>query len=369
MHIKRKKAASNRPLSQRGFTLLQVIIVVALISIITAFGTVGVVKGRAYMRLAGSARTFAGLAEKARSDSVRRHAMGGAMSNMQLLTTTSYSVTMDFDTNGVLDGSDTRTFNLDTNVSFDPNFVGTSITFDWRGRSITGQVTPVLVLSGPATGRALITISGSGDITMDGEGFPDGSIPDVALNGNPTGDIRPDPPPNPLPIGVVDPNATPTPVPSPTPTPDPNATPTPTPYPTPEPTPTPCGNQGANCRPSPTPTPVPTPTPTPAPSPSPSPTNPCTLSASRSSLTLANKATASLSLAVANAGGSTTVRLSGNTNSSHISVTLAPGQTGTVNGNGTVTFVVTMNGTNQHGVLTFTASSPCSLSRSVTVNP
>ena len=371
MHIKRKKAVSNRPLSQRGFTLLQVIIVVALISIITAFGTVGVVKGRAYMRLAGSARTFAGLAEKARSDSVRRHAMGGAMSNMQLLTTTSYSVTMDFDTNGVLDGSDTRTFNLDTNVSFDPNFVGTSITFDWRGRSITGQVTPVLVLSGPATGRALITISGSGDITMDGEGFPDGSIPDVALNGNPTGDIRPDPPPNPLPIGV----ASPTPVPSPTPTPDPNGTPyptpdpTPTPYPTPEPTPTPCGNQGVNCRPSPTPTPVPTPTPTPAPSPSPSPTNPCTLSASRSSLTLANKATASLSLGVANSSGITTVSLSGNTNSSHISVTLAPGQTGIVNRNGTVTFVVTMNGTNQRGVLTFTASSPCGVSRSVTVNP
>ena len=172
MHINRKKAVSNRPLGQRGFTLLQAIVVVALISIITAFGTVGVVKGRAYMRLAGSARTFAGLAEKARADSVRRHAMGAARSNMQLLTVTSYSVTMDFDTNGVIDGSDTQTFNLDTNVSFDPNFVGTSITFDWRGRSVTGQVTPVLVLSGPATGRALITISGSGDITMDGEGFP-----------------------------------------------------------------------------------------------------------------------------------------------------------------------------------------------------
>jgi len=99
---------------------------------------------------------------------------------------------MDFDTNGVIDASDTRTFNLDSNVTFDPNFVGTSISFDWRGRSVTGQVTPVLVLTGPATGRAIITISGSGDITMDGEGFPDTSIPDVTLNGNPTGDIRPD---------------------------------------------------------------------------------------------------------------------------------------------------------------------------------
>jgi hypothetical protein len=93
------------------------------------------------------------------------------------------------------------------------------------------------------------------------------------------------------------------------------------------------------------------------------------MSASRSSLTLVNKGTASLSLSVANAGGSTTVSLSGNTNPSHISVTLAPGQSATVNGNGTVTFVVTMNGTNQHGVLTFTASSPCGVSRTVSVNP
>ena len=369
MHINRKKAVSESPLGQNGFTLLQVIIVIALISILTAFGTIGVVKGRAHMRLAGSARTFAGMVEKARADSVRRHAMGAAMSNVQLATATSYSVTLDFDSNGVIDASDTRTFNLDTNVTFDPNFVGTSISFDWRGRSVTGQVTPVLVLSGPATGRALITISGSGDITMDGEGFPDGSIPDVTLNGNPTGDIRPDPPPNPLPIGVVDPNATPTPVPTQTPTPNPNATPTPypTPYPTPEPTPTPCENHGVNCRPTPTPTPVPTPTP--APSPSPSPTNPCTLSASPTSITLDNKGTASISLGVANAGGSTTVSLSGNTNSSHISVTLASGQTGTVSGSGTVTFIATMNGNNQTGVLTFTASSPCGVSRTVSVNP
>ena len=362
MHIKRKKAVSKRPLGQRGFTLLQVILVVALISILTAFGTVGVVKGRAYMRLAGSARTFAGLAEKARADSVRRHAMGAAMSNMQLINATSYTVTMDFDNNGVIDASDTRTFNLDTNVAFDQYSVGTSITFDWRGRSVTGQVNPILRLSGPATRAAIIMISGSGDITMDGEGFPDGMIPDLTLNENPTGDIRPDPPPNPLPIGVVDPNATPTPVPTPTPTPDPNATP----YPSPEPTPTPCENHGVNCRPTPTPTPVPTPTPAPTPSPTPA-AGACTLSASPTSLTLDNKATAPVSLSVANSSGSTTVSVS-NSNPSHISVTLAAGQTGTVSGSGTVTFIVTMNGANQHGELTFSASSPCSVSQTVTVN-
>jgi type II secretory pathway pseudopilin PulG len=364
MHINRKRAATNHPLNQGGFTLLQVIVVLALVGILSVFGAMGVVNARAHMRLAGSARTFAGLAEKARADSVRRHAMAGEMSNMQLLTLTSYSVTMDFDGNGVLDASDTRTFNLDTNVTFDPGFVGTSITFDWRGRLVTSQVNPVLLLTGPARDSAIITISGSGDITMNGEGFPDTSIPDVVLNGNPTGDIRPDPPPNPLPIGVVDPNATPTPVPTPTPTPDPNATP----YPTAEPTPTPCENHGVNCR-TPTPTPTPVSTPTPAPSPSPTPTaGACTLSASPSSLTIANRRSASVSLTVANSSGSTTVSFS-NTNASRISVTLAPGQSATVSGNGTVTFNVTVNGSNQHGVITFTASSPCNASQSVSVNP
>lgn len=365
MYINSNRATANLLVDQEGFTLLQVIVVVALISILSVFGAMGVVNARARMRLAGSARTFAGLAEKARADSVRRHAMGATMSNIQLLTTTTYSVAMDFDTNGLLDAYDTKTFTLETNVAFDPRFVGTSISFDWRGRSVTGQVNPVLVLSGPATGAALITISGSGDITMDSESFPDGSIPDVVLNGNPSGDIRPDPPPNPLPIGVVDPNATPTPVPTPTPTPDPNATP----YPTPQPTPTPCNNNGVNCRETPSPTPTPNPTPTPSASPSPSPgTGPCTLTASPTSLTIANKGTSSVNLTVGNSSGTTTVSMSSNTNSSHISVTLAPGVTGIVGSNGTVTFNVVVNGNNQKGVLTFTASSPCSQSASVNVN-
>ena len=366
MHINSKMAGTASTVDQRGFTLLQVIVMVALISVVTAFGAIGVVKARAHMRLAGSARAFAGFAEKARADSVRRHAMGASMATLQLLSITSYRVAMDFDRNGVLDAYDTQTFNLDTNVHFDPRFVGTLITFDWRGRSVTGQVTPVMILSGPASGAALITISGSGDITLDSESFPDGSIPVVVLNGNPTGDIRPDPPPNPLPAGTVDPNATPTPVPTPTPTPDPNATP----YPTPFPTPTPCNNNGVNCGPSPTPTPTPYPTPVPTPSPTPIPTTgPCTLTPSPTTLTIGNKGTRSVVLSVANASGTTTVTLSGNTNPAHISVTLAPGQTGTVtNGSGSVYFNVVVNGASQRGVLSFTASSPCSTSATVRVN-
>jgi type II secretory pathway pseudopilin PulG len=363
--ISKMRAATTR-IDQQGFTLMQMIIIVALVSVVTTFGAIGIVKARAHMRLARSARQFSTMAEKARADSVRRHAMDAAMANLQLLSTTRYSVTMDFDGNGVIDAYDTRTFDLEEGVTFAPGFVGTTITFDWRGRSVTGQVSPTMILfaatENPST--TLITVSGAGDITLDIESFPDGSIPDVALNGTPTGDIRQDPPPNPS--GTPGPGST-SPTPTPTPNPDPNATPMPTPLPTP----TPCTNNGVNCldtSPTPTPTPQPTLSPTPTPTPIPT-TGPCTLTASPSSLTLANRETASLALYVQNSSGTTTVSLSANSNTSHISVTPSPGQTGIVTGGaGTVTFNVVMNGANQVGTISFTASSPCSASTSVGVN-
>lgn len=370
MVIISKLRTATRRIDQQGFTLIQMIVIVALVSIVTAFGAIGVVNARAHMRLASSARRFSTLAEKARADSVRRHGMGGAMANLQLLSTTSYSVTMDFDGNGVIDGYDTQTFNLENDVTFAAGFVGTKITFDWRGRSVTGQVTPTMMLfdGTESNSTTLITISGAGDITLNIELFPDNSIPDVVLSGTPApaGDIRPDPPPNPT-AGAGSTSPTPT----PTPNPDPNATPNPTPYPTPVPTPTPCNNNGVDCRdttPTPTPTPQPSPGPTPGASPSPT-TGPCTLTASPSSLTLGNRATSSVALYVQNSSGTTTVSLSGNSNSSHISVTLAPGQSGIVTGGGgTVSFNVVVNGNNQQGTISFTASSPCSASASVGVN-
>ena len=363
MAVISKMQAATRGINQQGFTLIQMIVIVALVSVVTTFGAIGIVKARAHMRLASSARQFSTRAEKARADSVRRHAMGGARANLRLLSTTSYSVTMDFDGNGVIDAYDTHNYDLENDVTFPAGFVGTTITFDWRGRSVTGQVTLTMSLVDGTT--TLITISGAGDITLDIESFPDGSIPDVVLSGTPTNDIRPDPPPNPG--GTPGAGST---SPTPTPTPDPNATPTPTAYPTPTPTPDPCSNNGGNnCR-TPTPTPTPTPPPTPTPTPTPIPTTgPCTLTASPSSLTLVHTGTLSLVLSVQNSSGLTIVSLAGNSNTSHISVTLAPGQTGIVTGgSGTVTFNVVVNGSNEVGTISFTASSPCSASTSVGVN-
>src|SRR6266508_3834584 len=180
MAVISKMRGTTRRIDERGFTLIQLIIIVALVAVVTTFGAMGIANARAHMRLARSARQFSTMAEKARGDSIRRHAMDTAMANLLLLSTTSYSVTMDFDGNGVIDAYDTKTFNLENGVTFEPGFVGTRITFDWRGRSVTGHVEPTMSINGAIT---LITISGSGDITLDSERFPDGSIPDVVLSG------------------------------------------------------------------------------------------------------------------------------------------------------------------------------------------
>src|SRR5258708_5307908 len=62
------------PGREHGFSMIQVIVILALVSIVTAFGAIGVVNARAQMRLNSSVRQFASWAEKVRGDSVRRHA-------------------------------------------------------------------------------------------------------------------------------------------------------------------------------------------------------------------------------------------------------------------------------------------------------
>lgn len=70
---------------QRGFTVLQLIIILAIVSVVSSFAVVGIMKARAAVRLQNSARQFASYVERARSDALRRH----GMASVQLLTTTS----------------------------------------------------------------------------------------------------------------------------------------------------------------------------------------------------------------------------------------------------------------------------------------
>ncbi|HBB89593.1 MAG TPA: hypothetical protein DC047_18460, partial [Blastocatellia bacterium] len=171
-------------------------ITLAIIAIVTTFGILGIRTARAETRVQNSTRRFALYVEKARGDSIRRHAAPGSEAFVQTFGegTTTFNVRMDFDGSGTLQ---TRTFSLDSGVSF--NNVAQTATFDWRGRVVERLVFQII-----NEARSLpVDVSGSGDITVNDQVFSDDEIPGITLAAV-TNDVVPD--------------ATPTPTPTPTPT-------------------------------------------------------------------------------------------------------------------------------------------------------
>src|SRR5688572_29813634 len=281
--VKMKSTAKQ----QQGFTMTQMVITIAIIAVVSTFGVLGIRTARAEFRLQNSARLFASYVEKARADAIRRHAADGQESSIETGDpgSTSYAVTMDWG-NGFVE---TRTFNLEPGLSF--STAARRVTFDWRGRISEAWV--FQIHSDYLAKNLPVDVSGSGDITVGEQHFPDQLIPEVVVS-NVTGDVADS-------------------MPTPTPTPTPPATPTPTP-PGPEgpgdpnatPTPTPDvidldpgngngggsggGNGNGNPHPSPTPPPVPTPSAIPTP-----PTTQCVSALSPNSLDLSQSDTSNQS--------------------------------------------------------------------------
>jgi len=250
---------------QKGFTIIQMVITVAIIAIVTTFGVLGITTARAEFRQQSSARLFATYIEKTRADSIRRHAATGDESSIETFGpgTTTYAVSMDFGSGAV----ETRNFQLESGLTF--STAAKKVSFDWRGRISGAWV--FQVFSEQLAKSLPVDVSGSGDITVGEQHFPDQLIPPVEIS-QVTGDVDADVQPTPTPDAGSPPNpADPTPTPTATPTPTPNGNgngnggsgngngngnnPTPTPTPVATPTPTPIQDPGA----TPTPTPMPPP--------------------------------------------------------------------------------------------------------------
>ena len=110
---------------QSGFTLMQLVITVAVISVVSSLAVLGITRARGALRLSNSSRQFAAYVERTRADAVRRH----DQASVQMLTPSTYSVTMDFEGGG---SPSTQTSSLEDNVTFITSLQ--TISFDWRGR-------------------------------------------------------------------------------------------------------------------------------------------------------------------------------------------------------------------------------------------
>ena len=164
MSAKNRQTNANTPLdlvrSEKGFSILQMVITVAVASIVSTFAVINFVNTRQSLKLQNSVRQLAGYLEKARLDSIRRHA-NPVNSSVVFTSPTSYDVTMDFAGSGT---PTTRTFAFENGVEVFSNGLP-SVSFNWRGR--TSACTNRFAVKNSRGEQSEIDVSDAGDVTID----------------------------------------------------------------------------------------------------------------------------------------------------------------------------------------------------------
>ena len=321
----------------RGFSTLQLVITIAVMMIVTGFAVVGITRARDHVRLINSARQFAAYVERARADSVRRHAGPANAATVSVLDNNTYAVIMDWDGFGAVS---TRNFDLEQNVRFTTI---KTIAFDWRGRIPREESFGFE----NGTNSVNVHVTGSGDVTFDTEQFFDESVPPATLTG-PGGSVLPEP-------GATPGSGSGSPSPSPgaSPTATAGASPTPTADPNVSPTP--------NASPTPTANASPTATVEASPSPNASPTSQtCALNAP-DALTIVSDGSATVSVNRTNATGTGTITAT-SSNSGQIQVSPA---SRTVSGTAAGSFTITVK--KNSGSITFSSTGCTSKTVEITV--
>ena len=154
--------------STAGVSVLELLIVMAMIAVISGFAFMQIARARQLMVRANAAQQLAGYLEKARVDSVRRRPTNTAeMAQVSIVNANFYSVTIDSDGNGTLNAPQVIRLPSDTDLQFNGAFPRT-IYFNWRGRTVDSSnniVTPTAITIFSASSAAdstTINISDTG---------------------------------------------------------------------------------------------------------------------------------------------------------------------------------------------------------------
>lgn len=144
----------------RGFSLLQLMVTLAVVGIVVSMVILGVRSTRASMRLNAAARNFAQTLERARLDAIRRH----DVATVTFLDSATYEVSMDFNNTGTRQA---RQFTLDSSLTASADASGNypSVGFDWRGR--TSQCSTSFQFQNDRGDLASVSVGGSGDVTVN----------------------------------------------------------------------------------------------------------------------------------------------------------------------------------------------------------
>src|SRR6266481_1420824 len=156
----------------RGVSIVELILVVMVIGVMSAFALIQVQSARSSMRVQNSVRQLSSYMEKARVDAVRRH----DSSSVTFTSPTTYTVKMDFNNSGL---PVTRTFNFQDGVKLASSDLP-NVTFNWRGRTVSSGSSCVTTFSVSDDKNGLsVDVSGSGDVTVENQ---QPALPNVTYN-------------------------------------------------------------------------------------------------------------------------------------------------------------------------------------------
>lgn len=168
-----RAARKNR---ERGISIVEILIVILMISIVSAFALLRISGAQRAMRLTNSAREFMGWLEKVRLDSTRRHATTPVnagdpdlRAKVTIASANSYTVLIDQDGDGALDAPRTFTIPATHGATFAGITIPTTIYYNWRGRSVdnAGNLLNLSFSLQDANGNTnLINLTGAGDATL-----------------------------------------------------------------------------------------------------------------------------------------------------------------------------------------------------------
>lgn len=158
--------------SAAGFTVVELLIVMVIVAIISTLALSSFRSSSRRLNLAGATRNLSAYLEKARTDSVRRHALP-LPANITINKTSSYVAWLDSTGNGTLTAS-TISFPAGTSLGYslppatgniDPSATPLIITYDWRGRT---ETTVLLTLT-DSTGLAssAVVVGRAGNLSTD----------------------------------------------------------------------------------------------------------------------------------------------------------------------------------------------------------
>jgi prepilin-type N-terminal cleavage/methylation domain-containing protein len=173
---------------QNGFTVIELLIVLTIISVLSGFALMQITRARQAMIRENAARQFAGYLEKARLDSLRRHpTTSGQMAQVSIINATFYTVTIDANGDAALDAPTVVSL-VPEGLQLNGPFPRT-IYFNWRGRTVDA--------GGNVASPSFVTISNTLtsriDLTTEGQPSLAGAPVGSAVNNSaaPTPNFRP----------------------------------------------------------------------------------------------------------------------------------------------------------------------------------